>query len=53
MVLDNVGNYQVGRVEVLAGTSTFTFFKGVTDNAASFTVSGTKGVRGTIIYSVN
>ena len=53
MVLDNVGNYQVGRVEVLAGTSTFTFFKGVTDNAASFTVLGTKGVKGTIIYSVN
>jgi hypothetical protein len=53
MVLDNVGNYQVGRVEVLAGTSTFTFFKGVTNNAASFTVLGTKGVKGTIIYSVN
>ena len=47
----DAGTEGVGRVEILAGSNTFTFYNGVTTTAASFTASGTKGARGTIVYS--
>ena len=51
LMTTNAGTEGVGRVEILAGSNTFTCYNGVTTTAASFTASGTKGARGTIVYS--